>query len=177
MKTKILSIVVFLLLMVAFNLKAQDPYSDKIDSLLVSMSKLIINDLSKDSIKVLQRPWIGFGDSFEFYIIFDAKRSVILTYLHRNESVSKIFYKKRHPIKYIMFMDYVRDHNELPNDMFDFFSYKFLQVQTKGETLGGDALFGEYRFKATNEGLTIIDKKIEILKGESAILEKHNSDW
>ncbi len=176
MKTKILSLV-FLLLLVVFNLKAQDTYSNKIDSLLVSISKLIINDLSKDSIKVLQRPWIGLGDSFEFKVIFDTKRSVILTYLHRPESFSEIYHKKRGPIKYIIFSNYIQDHNELPYDMFDSFSYKFLQVQTKEEALGGDALFGEYRFKATNEGLIIIDKKIEILKGESTILTKHNSDW
>ncbi len=73
-------------------------------------------------------------------------------------------------------MNYISDHNELPYDIFDSFNYKFLLLQKKGETFG-DALFGEYRFKATSAGLTIIDKKIETLKGESAILEKHNSDW
>lgn len=176
MKTKILS-VAFLLLMFVFNVKAQDAYSDKIDSLLVSISKLIFIDLSTDSFKVLQRPYIGFGDSFEFNVIFDTKRSVILTYLHRPESINRKINKRKHQFKYIIFSNYIHDHNELPYDMFDSFSYKFLQVQTKGETLGGDALFGEYRFKATNEGLTIIDKKIEILKGKSAILGKHNSDW
>lgn len=175
MNKKILSIG-FLLLIIIFNLKGQDAYSDKIDSLLVSMGKLILNDLSKDSIKVLKRPYIGFGDSFEFKVIFDAKRSVILTYLHRPEAIKEKINKRKYQFKYINFSNYVHDHNELPYDLFDSFSYKFMQVQTKGETFG-DAMFGEYKFKAAPEGLTIIDKKIEILTGEKSILEKYNSDW
>lgn len=178
MKTKYFTIS-FLLLLIAPNLKAQDTYGRKIDTLLVSIGKLILNDLSNDSIKVLKRPWIGFGDSFELEVVFNAKKSVILTYLNRTEELKEKCHKTKlkHQFKYKMFMNYIHDHNELPYGTFDSFSYKFLLLQTKGEALGGEALFGEYTFKAGSEGLTIIDKRIGTLKGEKAILEKHGSDW
>ena len=174
---KYVTTISFLLIWFAPDLKAQDAYSDTIDSLLVSMGKIIFNDLTSDSIKIHKRPYIGFGDSFEFKVFFDAKRSVILTYLHRPDSImmNKIN-KRKYQFRYTIFRDYIHDHNELPYDSFDSFGYKFLQVQLKGESFA-DALFGEYRFKATPKGLSIISKKIEILKGENTILKKHNSDW
>lgn len=177
MKTKVIKISILLLLIIPSS-KAQDVYLDKIDSLLKTMGKLILNDLSKDSIKVTERPRIWFGEAFELEVIFDAKRSFIITSLNRPEATKKKTSKwhLKRDFYFDMFMDYINEHNELPYNTFDSFTYKFLLAPKKGETFG-DALFGDYRFKAKQEGLSIIDKKIVILKGENAILEKHNSVW
>lgn len=175
MKIKI-KIICFLLLIVIPNLEAQDNYSTMVDSLLISVKKLLINDLSKDTIIVLERPWKGFGDSYKFEVIFDDNRSIVLTYLNRPELSNPNISRTKHRFKYVMFRNYINEHKELPYRKFDYLKYKFLLLQKKGETFG-DAMFGEYKFKAAPEGLTIIDKRIEIITGEKSILEKHNSVW
>jgi hypothetical protein len=174
MKTKIITL--FLLVFtLALSLKGQDVYNNKIDSMLVSMGKLIYNDLTNEGITVLKRPHIGFGDSFELKVILDSKQSAVITFLSRPESIQNKIIKK-HKFKYVNFFNYVSKHNELPYDLFDSFSYKFLQVQTKGESYKV-ALFGQYKFKADSKGLKIIDKKIEILSTEKDVSEKYNSVW
>lgn len=177
---KIIVKTIFLLLLVINNnnIKAQDVYNQTIDSLLVSMSKLILEDITKDSVKVQARPWIGFGDSFELKVAFDSLHSEMLTSLNRpsdlNKKTSK--WKLKRNIKLKTFMDYTYKHKDFPYVMFEYFNYKFLQVKLKDETFG-DGMFGEFEFKASPEGLKIINKKIEILTGEKSILEKHNSVW
>ena len=128
--------------------------------------------------KISQRPWNGFGDSFEFEIIFNAKQFETLTSLRRPDSLELVHKKMKLKsyIKLRMFMDYVYDHSELPYDQYDYFKYAFIQALKKGEA-SGDAIFGIYKFKATKEGLTIIDRNIETLNSKKAILDKYNSDW
>jgi hypothetical protein len=175
MKTKII-ILFFLLLTLTLNLKGQDVYNNKIDSILVAMGNLIYKDLKTEGIIVLKRPHIGFGDSFELKVILDSKQSAFITFLSRPESIKNKIIKKRHQFKYKKFFNYVSKYNELPYDLFDSFSYKFLQGQSKGESFE-IALFGQYIFKADPKGLRIIDKKIEFLSNEKAVLEKFNSVW
>ncbi len=174
-------IIIICLFLIYFNIitRSQDVYQNRIDSLLVSIGRSIAKDISESGIKVLDRPWIGFGESFELEVIFDSKHSALLTFFNRPNGFSKHKHsiKKVTPhIKYLMFYNFITDNNELPYKMFESFNYKFLLLERKGETFG-DALFGEYRFKAAYDVLTIIDKKIEILKGDSTILKKNNSNW
>lgn len=176
MKTKVL--IILILLSFIHRTSAQDVYLNMIDSLLKTMSKLILNDLSANGIKLSERPWIGFGDSFELDVVFDTKRSETLTSLSRPDSLKQV-HKKRKLTSYIkrtMFLDYVYDHSELPYDQFDYLNYTFLQAQI-GEENFGAAIFGIYKFEATKEGLTIIDRNIEILNSKEAIMDKYNSDW
>jgi len=158
------------------NLNAQNVFNEKIDSLLVSIDELILNDLSKDSTIVSMRPW-GLGESYKFEVIFKDNRSIVLRYLNRPEfSDPKKPIVTKHRFKLVVFRSYINDHKELPYSKIDYLRYQFLLLQKKGETFG-EAMFGEYKIKATPEGLTIMGKKLEILTGEKSILEKHNSVW
>ena len=159
-------------------LMSQDIYLDEIDSLLVSMGKLIKNDLSQEGIKVHQRPWIGFGDCFELEVVFDEKDSKSLTSLSRPDSLKKKDSKLNFSLykKSRSFRDYIYENDELPYELFDYFNYYFLQAQTNGDSFNG-AIFGVYRFNASVEGLSIIDNNIEILEEEIIILEKFNTEW
>ena len=172
---KVFTILVFNLLLIGYNTKAQDVFNNKIDTLLVNLSKLILNDLKNDSIIISMRPWIGFGDAFELEVIFDAKHSFQMTSLHRPDSLRPKYSKWRLAsfIKRDMFMHYIYENDEWPYDTFEYFTYKFLQVRDSTR----DGVFGEYRFNVNFKGLTIIERKVEILKGIEAIKNKQFSKW
>lgn len=175
---KIQTIILFIL---AFNTNAisQDVFNNKIDTLLNSMSKIIMTDLKNDSIKVSQRPWIGLGDSFELTVIFDSKDLFQITSLSRPDSLRQKpnKWKLRNNNKVKLFMDYIYKNNEFPYNTFECFSFKFLQLIKKECSLSDSAVYGEYLFKISSQELTIIDKKIEILKGFDAIKKKQLSKW
>ncbi len=171
-------ITILVLLLVNTYGHSQDILISKIDTLLNRMSELILNDLTEDSIKLTPRPWIGLGDSFELTVMFDSKDSFQITSLSRPDSLRqklnklklRNYYKSKH------FMDYIYDNNEFPYNTFEHFSYKFMQVLDR-ENLQSDALYGEYLFKISPKELTVIDKKIEIIKGFNAIKSKQFSKW
>jgi hypothetical protein len=176
-KMKIIVKTICLLMLINIpSLNAQNVFYDKVDSLLISASKLILNDLSKDSIIVLDRPWKGFGESYKFEVIFNDNRSIVLAFYNRPELSDPNKSISTHHFKYVMFRNYINENKELPYNKVNCLKYEFLLLQKKGETFG-DAMFGEFKFKVAPEGLTIIDKKKEILTGEKSILEKHNSVW
>jgi hypothetical protein len=172
---KTLTVVVFNLLLIGFNAKAQDVFNNKIDTLLVNLSKVILNDLKKDSILISMRPWIGFGDAFELEVIFDAKHSFQMTSLHRPDSLRPKYSKWRlaNFIKRDMFMHFIYENDEWPFDMFEYFTYKFIQVRDSSM----DAVFGEYRFNVNSKGILIIEKNIKIFKGRESIIKKQLSKW
>jgi hypothetical protein len=172
---EIFKILVFILLLIAHEAKAQDVFNNKIDTLLVKLSNVILNDLKDDSIIITKRPWIGFGDAFELEVIFDAKHSFQMTSLSRPDSLRPKYSKWRLAsfIKRDMFMHYIYENDEWPNDMFEYFTYKFLQVRDSSL----DAVFGEYRFNVNSKSLRIINKKVEIIQGRESIIKKQLSKW
>jgi len=175
---KIFSISLLLLTLNTFA-RSQDTFISKIDTLLDRMGMLIVKDLTSDSIKISPRPWIGIGDSYELEVIFDSKDSFQITSLSRPDSLRQKpnKWKLRNNNKIKLFMDYVYKNNEFPNNTFECFSFKFLQL-IENECLHSDsAVYGEYVFKISSQELTIIDKKIEILKGFDAIKKKQLSKW
>jgi len=172
---KIFTILVFNLLLIGHNVKGQDVFNNKIDTLLVNLSKIILNDLKNDSIPISLRPWIGFGDAFELEVIFDAKHSFQMTSLSRPDSLRPKYSKWRFISveKSHMFMNYVYENNDWPYGKFEYFTYKFLQVIDSSM----DAVYGEYRFNVSSKGPIFINKKIEILKGKESIIKKQFSKW
>jgi hypothetical protein len=175
---KIFSTSLLLLTLNTFAL-SQDIFISKIDTLLDRMGKLIVKDLTNDSIKISPRPWIGIGDSYELEVIFDSKDSFQITSLSRPDSLrqepNKWELRKNNKIK--LFMGYIYKNNEFPYNTLECFSFKFIQVIEK-ECLPSDAaVYGEYKFKISSQELTIIDKKTEILKDFDAIKKKQLSKW
>ena len=113
-------IIAMLLLAFCINGKSQikDVYNETIDSLLVSMSHLIKDDLSKNSIKVLERSWIGFGESFILEVVFDSKTTSMLTANRISEVMSEKFQKQKRSLKRnyksSAFMHYINEYHALP---------------------------------------------------------------
>jgi hypothetical protein len=175
---KTFTILLFELIIIVFNVQSQDVFNNKIDTLLVQISKLIVNDLKNDSTEISSRPWIGFGDSFELKVIFNAKQSWQLTCFHRPDSLWPKYSKWRlsHFLKRDYFRSYIYENDELPYNMFECFNYKFMQLIIKGDSIN-DAIYGEYRFSANSKGLTILDKNVKIIKGRQAIVDKQLSKW
>ncbi|MGV8826724.1 MAG: hypothetical protein ACWA6U_00260 [Breznakibacter sp.] len=175
--SKIHTIILFIL---AFNINAlsQDVFNNKIDTLLNSMSKIILEDLTKDSINISPRPWIGFGDSFELTVKFDSKDSYQITSLSRPDSLRQKSnkWKLRNSFKFRLFTNYIYVNNDFPYNTFEYFSYKFMQVLDRSN-LQSDAVYGEYIFKVSPKELTVIDKKTEIIKGIEAIKRKQFLKW
>ena len=156
-----------------------DRYNDFIDSMLITIGQLITNDLSKDSIFVVGRLW-RLGDAFVFEVVFDSKSTFILNMLGSNAMIKKTF-KQRGPFnlrrwKFDAFRNYIDEHQALPYDSFDHFKYRFLLL-AKNEKLLGEAVYGEYKFKATDKDISIMDRKIEILQDENSIRQKYNSNF
>lgn len=158
------------------NIRAQDVYNERIDSLLDSIKCIVLDDLSKDSITILNRPWRGVGESYELRVVFDSLRSEVIRGFNRpvglRERTSK--WKIRHNLKYLSFMRYTYEHKDFPYGMFDGFRYEFILLRKHGEEYG-DALWGIYMFKASPSGLDIQSKSIDFLFGEKAIMDKYNS--
>lgn len=172
----------------------QSAFEDMRDSLLISMKQLILDDLSKDSIPISDRKsWdIGLGESFVFEVVFyDEKTSYIIMMLNATDSLNKIFsnqFKRRKLKKNMMmnaFRKSVNEYHELPYDLLDHFNYRFLILLSKEEKLqnkdsankldDADALYGEYKIKVDKEGCIIMDRMIEILKGEDVVKQKYRS--
>ena len=173
-------IIAMLLLIFCINGKSQvkDVYNETIDSLLVSMNHLIKDDLSKNSIEVLERSWIEFGESFILEVVFDSKTTSMLTANRISEVMSEKFQKQKRSLKRnyksSAFMHYINEYHVLPYFFFEYFNYRFLLFAKKGESFGY-ALYGEYQFKATENGLTIKEKQIEILQDKEKVIQKYNA--
>jgi len=179
MKKKILILIV----LSAFfeSSKSQSFYSKTTDSLLALINQIIREDLLKEEIYVERSwKWIEFGDCFIFEIVFDSKNSGILSMFQASESMKKKYEKQEKfsvlKLRLDAFREYVTVHNTLPYSTFEYFNYRFLLPAKKGESFG-DVLYGEYKFKVTDNGVSIMDKKIEILQGEDAIMEKYKSNF
>jgi hypothetical protein len=166
--------IIILLLAFQVNLKSQNWDFYNRDSLLISIDGLIRDDFLKDSIYVLERSWIGFGESFILEIVFDNKNTCIISTFRISESMKKKFEKKS--LRLPSFIKYVNKYHTLPYNTFEYFNYRFLLLAKKGE-LFGDAIYGEYKFKATEKKISIMDKKIEVLQGEDAIIQKYKSNF
>jgi hypothetical protein len=170
--------IMIMILLFAFCVDSKSQNKDYLDSLLVYMDKLIRNDISNDSIYILERQWIGFGEVFILEVVFDAKNIGILTMLRASESMTKKYYKQPFQVRLRLspFRRYINEHHTFPYNTFEYFNYRFLLFAKKGESFG-DAIYGEYKFKATEKGISIMDKKIEVLQGENAIIQKYNSNF
>jgi len=180
MKKIVIGSLVFLCCFNSYS-QIKDNYNEMLDSLLISISRLIINDIHKDSILLLKRHLVGIGESYVFEIVFDRKATYILRMLGYSDSMYKKFAKQekffdfqRH--KMYDFRNFIREYRALPHDSFDYFHYRFLIPYKKGESFG-NALYGEYKFKAFEKNIFIIDKKIEILQDENAMLQKYLSNF
>ena len=158
----------------------RDNCMEMVDSMLILMKQLILTDLSKDSIEIQKRPMKGLGEFYVFEVVFDSKTTYILNIGGFNESKQKKYnkqessfiFRKRYHI--LGFKQYIHEHNELPYNSFEYFSYKFLLFAKTDETYGG-ALYGEYKFKVTEKNIMISDKKIQILQSENEILQVYDS--
>lgn len=168
----------FCFILLGANIRAQDVYNERIDSLLDSIKCIVLDDLSKDCISILNRPWRGVGESYELRVVFDSLRSEVIRGFNRPvelmERTSK--WKIRRNLKHLSFMRYTYEHKDFPYGMFDCFRYEFILLRKHGEEYG-DALWGIYMFKSTPNGLVIQSKSIEFLFGEKAVMDKYNSVW
>ena len=170
-------LICILLFSVLLNLSSQSRFNSMIDSLENNISQLIVNDLAVNyNFVISQRTWwTCLGDSYEFKIVFDEECAYTIV-SHKPNGNKRHKIDKSHT-KFRLFNLHVNNQNELPYNFFNYFKYIFLNGKKEGDMFPGDAIFGEYEFKATPLELIIIDKKIETLTGEDKILEKYNADW
>ncbi len=137
-------------------------------------------DLLNQGINVVERPWIGFGESFVFEVVFEKEKTCMLTIFRCSESIRKKYYKQSNSFNFRIynrlrtFSRYIDEHHELPYAFFEYFNYRFLLLAKKDDSFKG-AVYGEYKFKATKNDISIIDKKIVFLQNEKAIVQKYDS--
>ncbi|MEA4936994.1 hypothetical protein SDC9_100987 [bioreactor metagenome] len=170
-------LICILLFSVLLNLSSQSRFNRIIDSLENNISQLIANDLIVNyNFVISQRPWwTCLGDSYELKIVFDEECTY--TIVSNKPDDSKHHKLDKSYTKFRLFNLHLNNQNELPYNFFKYFKYIFLIGKKEGDLFSGDAIFGEYKFKATPLELIIIDKKIETLTGEDKIIEKYNADW
>jgi hypothetical protein len=176
---KIILIIALFVIFVDGKSQNGDFFNKVIDSLLVSISQLIRNDLLNDNIYVLERSWIGFGEIFILEVVFDTKTTYILRIFSVSDTMRKKFYKQGNSFNFYKvraFGRYINEHYSFPYDSFEYFNYRFLLVPKKEESFR-DGIYGEYKFKVTEKDISIIDRKIEILQDENSIMQKYNSNF
>ncbi|MGI6292653.1 MAG: hypothetical protein ACOXZH_09610 [Bacteroidales bacterium] len=180
---KVISILAFFTLM-HFNVYTQTKniLNDMVDSLLISLNEIIINDFQKDCLYVSERSWIGFGESFVFEVVFDSNTSYIFTIQRASNSMQKkyhkqsnLFYSLKKRYKWTIFRDFVEKNEKWPIDLYDHFRYKFLLLPKKGDNFE-KTFFGEYNFKVLNNKIIINNKKIKQLDDLKTIEETYNAN-
>ncbi len=180
-------IFVVFIMFASLNIYSQDRdvYNELIDSALVSMGRIIETDLVQDSIVIPPNSSIGLGHAFVFQVIFDSKTSWLLTLQNATESLHSKFGKQYRPfnvrknLNYYLFMDYVREHEKFPCEIFErlYYDYRFFLITSKKDAVDQViAVHGEYKFIISEDDVfEVVDKKIEIWKGEEEIISKYNS--
>jgi len=156
----------------------QDNYNKMIDFVLITIGGLISSDLLNDSILIFDNSWKG--ESFVLEVVFDAKSTFIIRMLG-SDSLRKKFYNQGGLFnlrrwKFDEFRKFINEHQTFPYHSFDHFKYRFLLI-SKNEKLLGEAIYGEYKFKATDKEISIMDRKVETLQGEDAIKQRYNSNF
>jgi hypothetical protein len=130
--------------------------------LFITIKKIILNDLNKNDIELIDLNTYHIGISFELKALFKNQRIINMVYHRRPYRIGSKNEKYKYYWQFLFW--YKKDPKWV---------YQFIGLNSDKKS----GIYANYAFSFQSEDIQIINKTIEILENDQAIIDKIYSRW